>query len=114
MLCEIPASPVRTLANRYAMGELEYRAYILERRRLIDAIVAGELALPTAIEEMPPTSSPTSTPIALEVGDTVFDAEATIELPRAAVPTRRWWQMFVVVGGVLGLSGLWSSLAAMK
>jgi len=46
-------SPVRTLARRYAAGELEHREYLRERRALLDDICAGIVALPD--EDIPPT-----------------------------------------------------------
>jgi len=46
-------SPVRTLAQRYAAGELDHREYLRERRLLLDDISAGIVALPD--EDIPPT-----------------------------------------------------------
>ena len=46
-------SPVRTLARRYANGELDHREYLRERRALLDDICAGIVALPA--EDIPPT-----------------------------------------------------------
>jgi len=46
-------SPVRTLARRYAAGELDHRGYLRERRALLDDICAGIVALPD--EDIPPT-----------------------------------------------------------
>lgn len=46
-------SPVRTLARRYAAGELDHREYLRERRALLDDICAGIVALPD--EDIPPT-----------------------------------------------------------
>lgn len=46
-------SPVRTLAQRHAAGELDHREYLRERRVLLDDISAGIVALPD--EDIPPT-----------------------------------------------------------
>ena len=46
-------SPVRTLARRYAAGEMDHREYLRERRTLLDDICAGIVALPD--EDIPPT-----------------------------------------------------------
>jgi hypothetical protein len=46
-------SPVRTLARRYAAGELDHREYLRERRALLDDICSGIVALPD--EDIPPT-----------------------------------------------------------
>lgn len=92
-------SAVRALAKRYAEGRLERRAYIVERRRVIDAITGGELALATE----PPTGMPpvASAPCAF----ITIDATVAVRKPavRDATPftsARDWW---LVVGLTLGL-----------
>lgn len=101
----VPPSPVRLLANRYAAGELEHRAYILERRRLIDAIVAGEMPLPEV-----PRAPPALLPLISNAGGVLSDADATIELPRAKSTLRSWWWV-AGLSGALGGIGSWLWLA---
>ncbi len=101
----MPPSPVRLLANRYAAGELDHRAYILERRRLIDAIVAGDTPLPEA-----PRAPPGVTQIISDAGGVLSDADATIELPRAKSTLRSWWWV-AGLSGALGGIGSWLWLA---
>ena len=102
----MPPSPVRLLANRYAAGELDHRAYILERRRLIDAIVAGDTPLPEA-----PRAPPGVTQIISDAGGVLSDADATIELPRAKSTLRSWWWVAGLSGALCGIwSWLWLAL----
>ena len=92
-------SAVRALAKRYAEGQLEPRAYIVERRRVIDAITGGELVLATE----PPIGMllVASAPCALKE----IDASEAVHQPAVsdALPftsARDWWLM---VGMTLGL-----------
>lgn len=99
----VPPSPVRLLAHRYAAGELEHRAYILERRRLIDAIVAGDTPLPEA--------PPVILPIISDAGGVLSDADATIELSRAKSTLHSWWLVAGLSGALCGIgSWLWIAL----
>ncbi|MGD9601107.1 MAG: hypothetical protein AB7O21_07760 [Gammaproteobacteria bacterium] len=69
--------PVRALARRYAEGRLERRTYIVERRRLIDDIVAGR------VDPLRPVTPPAVPPAPCTLGE----ADATLELPRALTAT---------------------------
>ncbi len=109
------ASPVRALARRYAENLLERRAYVVARRQLIDAIVAGETDLAEEIIDAPPVPAP--------VISTLSEFDATVELPNSTVaPTigstvtrnasgRGWWLVLGLTLGLLGVAGwLWRGL----
>lgn len=92
-------SAVRALAKRYADGRLERRAYIVERRRVIDAITGGELALASA----PPTGMP---PVALApCALKEIDASEAVHQPAVsdALPFTSTWDWWLVVGMTSGL-----------
>ncbi len=101
------ASPVRALAKRYAENLLERRAYVVERRQLIDAIVAGHTALRE--EEVP---APPVAPTVCTLGE--FDS--TLELPKPpATPRdqngRGWWLVLGLTLSMLGVAfWLWKEL----
>lgn len=105
-------SLVRALARRFAEGTLERRTYVVERRRVIDAIAAGELELPA---DLPGSVPAKEAPIAC----TLTEMDATVELRKpaleAATPviyTRGWWLVAGLMLGLLGVTGwLWVGLA---
>ena len=102
------ASPVRALAKRYAENLLERRAYVVERRQLIDAIVAGDTDLTEEVARAPPVPAPASS--------TLSEFDATVEL-RKPVVTRRhesgrgWWLLLGLTLSILGVAcWLWRGL----
>jgi hypothetical protein len=104
-------SPVRALARRYAENLLERRAYVVERRQLIDAIVAGDTDLGEEIIDAPPEPAP--------VISTLSEFDATVELPKVTVGStvtreasgRAWWLVLGLTMGLLGVaSWLWRGL----
>ena len=61
---------LRDLCRAYATERIERRTYILERRRLIDELVAGKPSAPPAIpEEFEPEA-------------TMINLDVTMQLPR--------------------------------
>lgn len=67
---ELTGQYLRELCQAYVTERIERRTYILERRRLIDEIVAGKPSAPPAIpEEFEPEA-------------TMINLDATMQLPR--------------------------------
>ena len=66
----LTAQYLRDLCQAYTTERIERRTYILERRRLIDELVAGKASAPPAIpEEFEPEA-------------TMINLDATMQLPR--------------------------------
>lgn len=77
------ASPVRILARRFADGLVDRRMYIIERRRLLDAIAAGELELPP--DPVPADDPPRATDmVASALGEEDDTVELRLRQPAAA------------------------------
>jgi len=117
------ASPVRRLARRFADGMLDRRVYIVERRRLLDAIAAGKLSLPgDPVPSDPP--KPPAPCVLTEEDDTVELRQSTTPhdalspAPDAAAsPTEPppasggWWMVAALVTGLVGVAiWLWWEL----
>ncbi len=104
------ASPVRALAKRYAENLLERRAYVVARRQLIDAIVAGHTAW--GEEEVRALPAPPVVPTMCTLGE--FDS--TLELPRPPGTARDqngrgWWLVLGLTLSMLGVAfWLWKEL----
>jgi hypothetical protein len=108
-------SPVRALARRFANGTLERRTYVVERRRIIDAIAAGDLELPVERSATPPGPA-----LDQSAACTLTEMDATVELrsPALAMATpaataRGWWLVAGLMLGILGVATwLWIGLAS--
>lgn len=105
---------LRGLAKAYSDGLIDRKQYIVERRQLIDGIVAGEL-------EIVPYEAPQPDPDPA-IERTFSDGEATLEMPRpeseietipvAPVPSRRSGGTLLVVfiGALAAAYAAWHAL----
>ncbi len=95
-------SPLRALVKRFEANELDKHSYIVERRRLIDAITSGAVELDEPeITEILPTRvvMPTHEP-AVEPGADVVDGAA-------AITTKPFISVLLFAGIGLLLAGAW-------
>ena len=74
---------LRSLAKAYSENLIDRQKYIRERRKLIDAIVAGEVEL---VAYVPPTPPPLVDNGSEDAGDTIELAQETIAVAMAAEP----------------------------